>query len=412
MQLKFVLHVIIYVATGFCVSAFPPNGESTTLSRTTITTSTTSSTPATPTSNAKSIITGKKSDSKLIRGIASFPNIRLSTPTHTVCMISDEMLQIPIRVKSSDVSGRGGSGKTRPQDVHHHHHHHGGKSPVLTASLTSFTDASVEPFRAKGETSNDVVEGQIIKDPSPETFGQIIKDPSPETLRQIIKDSSPETPRQISKIENVFFSRDRCGCDDEATPPFSVASIVQDLNQVLVTENEDDENNENGEESEDEEANFRTVGHIKIKARFVGVVFVFANVSTISSSSSAPSATKTFTPMLLFRLTVVHSFTLESLIAVLGWLYVFSWSVCFYPQIQRLWRTRSADGFSSDTLMMNLLDQSVMLVQTYALFLSPLMRKEYDQLHPNVPLPMRPNDVASITHNFLAVLILTILVSW
>ena len=397
MQLKFVLLVIIYVATGFCVSAFPPNGESTTLSRTTITTSTTASTPATPTSNAASITTEKKLDSKLKGGIASFPNIRLSTPTHTVCMISDEMLQIPVRVKSTDVGGRDGGRKTRPQDVHHHHH--GGKSPVLAAPLTSLTDAPIEQFRAKGDTSNDVVESQIIKDPSPETLRQIIKDPSPQTLRQ------------ISTIENVFFSRDRCGCDDEATPPFSVASIVKDLNQVLVTDNEDDEDNETGEESEDEEANFRTVGHIKIKARFVGVVFVFANVSTISSSS-APSATKTFTPMLLFRLTVVHSFTLESLIAVLGWLYVFSWSVCFYPQIQRLWRTRSADGFSSDTLMMNLLDQSVMLVQTYALFLSPLMRKEYDQLHPNVPLPMRPNDVASITHNFLAVLILTILVSW
>jgi len=122
------------------------------------------------------------------------------------------------------------------------------------------------------------------------------------------------------------------------------------------------------------------------------------------------SGARIFTPLPLFRVTVVHSFTLETVVGVVGWVYVFSWCVCFYPQILELWRSRSSDGFSYDMLLMNIIDQSVMILQTYSIFFSPLLRQEYDKAHPNKPLPIRPNDLASITHNFFAIMVITVLV--
>lgn len=216
---------------------------------------------------------------------------------------------------------------------------------------------------------------------------------------------------EISIVENVFVSANPCGCDSGTSP--KIVSIVEDLNHVVVVN----------------PGRLQTsvvIGRVKIKAQRVGEIYVFANVSTTHLVAPSPSPNvshpgeakpstgvvnkTTFTPMMLFRVSVVHSFTLQTLVGVIGWVYVFSWCVCFYPQIFELWRTRSSDGFSYDTMLMNIMDQSVMILQTYSIFFSPILRQEYAKEHPNKTLPILPNDLASITHNFFAILVIAVLV--
>ncbi|KAM5179775.1 cystinosin [Mantella aurantiaca] len=105
------------------------------------------------------------------------------------------------------------------------------------------------------------------------------------------------------------------------------------------------------------------------------------------------------------RFLVIHSFTVEVLEQIIGWIYFLAWSISFYPQVFENWRRKSVVGLSFDFLALNLTGFISYSVFNVGLFWIPYIREEFLQVYPNGVIPVDANDVFFSLHAVLLTLI-------
>ncbi|XP_053312954.1 cystinosin-like isoform X2 [Spea bombifrons] len=105
------------------------------------------------------------------------------------------------------------------------------------------------------------------------------------------------------------------------------------------------------------------------------------------------------------RFLVIHSFTVEVLEQIIGWIYFLAWSVSFYPQVFENWRRKSVVGLSFDFLALNLTGFIAYSVFNVGLFWIPYIREEFLQMYPNGVIPVDSNDVFFSLHAVLLTII-------
>jgi cystinosin len=87
--------------------------------------------------------------------------------------------------------------------------------------------------------------------------------------------------------------------------------------------------------------------------------------------------------------------------SIIGWVYFFSWTVSFYPQIYQNYSRGSSMGFAPDKMLFDVVGFSCLSVYTISLYGVPYVRKLYeDQNHGNSP-EVQINDVAFAVHALL-----------
>lgn len=86
---------------------------------------------------------------------------------------------------------------------------------------------------------------------------------------------------------------------------------------------------------------------------------------------------------------------IHALSRLLGWSYVFCWSVSFYPQAITNYRRRSVTGLALDYFIVNVLGFTCYTISSVLFLYSPTVRGEYARRHPLSPEPtVRLNDLA------------------
>ncbi|KAM8976063.1 cystinosin [Pelodytes ibericus] len=105
------------------------------------------------------------------------------------------------------------------------------------------------------------------------------------------------------------------------------------------------------------------------------------------------------------RFLVIHSFSVEILGQIIGWIYFIAWSVSFYPQVFENWRRKSVVGLSFDFLSLNLTGFIAYSVFNVGLFWIPYIREEFLKIYPNGVIPVDSNDVFFSLHAVLLTLI-------
>ena len=98
------------------------------------------------------------------------------------------------------------------------------------------------------------------------------------------------------------------------------------------------------------------------------------------------------------KITVVHSYSLELIITVIGWMYFAAWSVSFYPQIISNFRRKSVIGLNFDFLAMNLTGFLAYGVFNVGMFWVEDIKHEYMLKHPRGVNPVLLNDVVFTLH--------------
>lgn len=85
----------------------------------------------------------------------------------------------------------------------------------------------------------------------------------------------------------------------------------------------------------------------------------------------------------------------HALSRLLGWSYVFCWSVSFYPQALANYRRKSVTGLALDYFTVNVLGFTCYTISSVLFLFSPTVRGEYARRHPLSPEPtVRWNDLA------------------
>ncbi|KYG43286.1 hypothetical protein M433DRAFT_365261, partial [Acidomyces richmondensis BFW] len=85
-----------------------------------------------------------------------------------------------------------------------------------------------------------------------------------------------------------------------------------------------------------------------------------------------------------------------------GWLYVFAWSLSFYPQPLLNARRRTTHGLTPDFPLLNCFGFTCYTISTAVFLYSPTIRSQYAARHPASPEPtVRFNDLAFGVHAWL-----------
>ncbi|KAJ5911883.1 uncharacterized protein N7473_001186 [Penicillium subrubescens] len=85
----------------------------------------------------------------------------------------------------------------------------------------------------------------------------------------------------------------------------------------------------------------------------------------------------------------------RALSRVLGWTYMASWSLSFFPLPISMWRRKSTSGVSIDFNFINLLGFTCYAIYTATFLYSPVIRSQYAARHPAAAEPtVRVNDLA------------------
>lgn len=105
-------------------------------------------------------------------------------------------------------------------------------------------------------------------------------------------------------------------------------------------------------------------------------------------------------------ISVIHYSFLQWVSAAIGWMYFFSWSISFYPQIVQNFFLKSTKGLSTNMVLMNFLGYLSYSVFNLSLFWSPYIQGEYFSLHPGGVNPVRINDVIFSVHGFFLTMLI------
>ncbi|XP_053312010.1 cystinosin-like [Spea bombifrons] len=105
------------------------------------------------------------------------------------------------------------------------------------------------------------------------------------------------------------------------------------------------------------------------------------------------------------RFLVIHSFTVEVLEQIIGWIYFLAWSVSFYLQVFENWRRKSVVGLSFDFLALNLPGFIAYSVFNVGLFWISYIRAVGLNSYPNGVIPVDSNDVFFSLHAVLLTII-------
>ncbi|KAI1438877.1 cystinosin [Xylaria sp. CBS 124048] len=97
---------------------------------------------------------------------------------------------------------------------------------------------------------------------------------------------------------------------------------------------------------------------------------------------------------------------LQSLSALLGWVYTICWSLSFYPQAILNFKRKSTAGTTVDFPFLNALGFASYFIYTSALYWSPLIRHQYALRHNNLTPTVALNDIAFALHAFIITVIL------
>ncbi|XP_069800485.1 cystinosin [Dendropsophus ebraccatus] len=108
------------------------------------------------------------------------------------------------------------------------------------------------------------------------------------------------------------------------------------------------------------------------------------------------------------RFLVIHSFALEVIEQIIGWIYFLAWSVSFYPQVFENWKRKSVVGLSFDFLALNLTGFIAYSVFNVGLFWIPFVREQFLQVYPNGVIPVDANDVFFSLHAVVLTLVIII----
>ncbi|OCT93972.1 hypothetical protein XELAEV_18011637mg [Xenopus laevis] len=98
------------------------------------------------------------------------------------------------------------------------------------------------------------------------------------------------------------------------------------------------------------------------------------------------------------RFQVIHSYSVEILQQIIGWIYFVAWSVSFYPQVFENWKRKSVVGLSFDFLALNLTGHIAYGVFNLGLFWIPYVKEQFLVVYPNGVFPVEANDVFFSLH--------------
>mmetsp|Transcript_8819 Transcript_8819/g.11858 ORF Transcript_8819/g.11858 Transcript_8819/m.11858 type:complete len:291 (-) Transcript_8819:15-887(-) len=90
---------------------------------------------------------------------------------------------------------------------------------------------------------------------------------------------------------------------------------------------------------------------------------------------------------------------LEILAVIVGWMYFFCWSVCYYPQVYLNFRRKSVVGFSFDFVYLNIVGYFAYSIYNITLYSNPVAQLQYCEKH-GPPNPVHLNDIFFAVHGF------------
>ncbi|CAG0890575.1 unnamed protein product [Darwinula stevensoni] len=106
-----------------------------------------------------------------------------------------------------------------------------------------------------------------------------------------------------------------------------------------------------------------------------------------------------------FHVNVFHSYTVDLIADLVGWIYFFAWSISFYPQIYSNWRRKSVEGLNFDFVILNITGFIAYGLFNVGLYWVPSVMAEYHRLHPKGVNPVQLNDVVFSLHATFACII-------
>ncbi|KAF7279935.1 hypothetical protein GWI33_006562 [Rhynchophorus ferrugineus] len=99
-----------------------------------------------------------------------------------------------------------------------------------------------------------------------------------------------------------------------------------------------------------------------------------------------------------FRVTVYRQKSLDTVSAVIGWIYFVAWSISFYPQVFINWRRKSVIGLNFDFLALNIIGFILYSVFNLGLYFIPEIKEEYANRYPRGLNPIQVNDIFFAVH--------------
>ncbi|KAJ0179718.1 hypothetical protein K1T71_004309 [Dendrolimus kikuchii] len=105
------------------------------------------------------------------------------------------------------------------------------------------------------------------------------------------------------------------------------------------------------------------------------------------------------------RITVMHSYAINVISYIMGWIYFAAWSVSFYPQIYINFKRKSVVGLNFDFLALNIMGFTMYSLFNCGLYFSKEIQSEYFARHPRGLNPVQLNDVFFSLHAAFATLI-------
>lgn len=98
------------------------------------------------------------------------------------------------------------------------------------------------------------------------------------------------------------------------------------------------------------------------------------------------------------KIVVVYSVLLQSINAIIGWIYFFAWSVSFYPQVYVNFKRKSVIGLNFDFLCYNITGFIAYSVFNGGLYYSSAIQDEYFAKYGGTVIPVLTNDVFFAFH--------------
>lgn len=111
---------------------------------------------------------------------------------------------------------------------------------------------------------------------------------------------------------------------------------------------------------------------------------------------------------IFMRVTVMHSYAINVISYIMGWIYFAAWSISFYPQIYSNFKRKSVVGLNFDFLALNIYGFTMYSLFNCGLYFSATIQEEYFRRHPRGLNPVQLNDVFFSLHAAFATFVTVI----
>ncbi|CAM1303700.1 CTNS (predicted) [Pycnogonum litorale] len=99
---------------------------------------------------------------------------------------------------------------------------------------------------------------------------------------------------------------------------------------------------------------------------------------------------------------------LDIISIVIGWMYFVAWSISFYPQLILNIKRKSVVGLDFNFLALNVVGFLCYAIFNIALYSSPVVQKEYFEVHKYSIIPVHVNDIVFAVHAFIVSSVISI----